>query len=181
MKRLRAILCSTFAIAILGLFASHATVTHAAALSKTVSSYVTSYGYNDNDPPSADIAYPKSDGYATLHNKAYEGTGTYSDPVTFATDSSEIAIGTRIYIPYLEKYFIMEDDCAACDSDWSSSGSYHVDLWIGPESSSNTTKLDNCENYITRDSPSIIISPASTKTVDTTPLFKNNTCTAVIH
>jgi len=154
---------------------------NAASASKTLNAYVTSYGDNDNSPPSADIAYPKNGGYPTLHNLATEGKGTYSDPITFATDKSEIGIGTRIYVPFLEKYFIMEDDCAECDSDWSGSHKYHVDLWMGPQHPSNATALYNCEDSITRDSTRIIVKPASNLTVDTTPLFKNNKCTAVQH
>lgn len=72
---------------------------------------VTSYGWNDNDPPSAEIAYPKSDGYPTKDNSATEGQGTYKDPITFATDKRDIDIGTMVYDPFLRKYFIMEDLC----------------------------------------------------------------------
>jgi 3D (Asp-Asp-Asp) domain-containing protein len=154
---------------------------HAASASKTITMYVTSYGWNDNSPPSADIAYPKSGGYPTLHNVAFEGKGTYSDPVTFATDKSEIAVGTRVYVPFLQKYFVMEDDCTECDNNWSSSHTYHIDLWMGPDAASNSTALFNCEDSITQNAISVITSPATTLTVDTTPLFTNNTCTAVIH
>ncbi len=153
---------------------------HAASASKTIKMYVTSYGYNDNSPPSAIIAFPKSDGNPTLHNKATEGSGAYSDPITFATDASEFKPGTRVYVPFLEKYFIMEDECTECDSDWSH-GKYHIDLWMGPQKSSNANALYNCEDYITRNSTSVITSPSTSLTVDTTPLFKNNTCTAKIH
>src|SRR5690348_16005175 len=154
---------------------------HAASASTTIKMYVTSYGWNDNSPPSANIAYPKSDGNPTLHNKAVEGKGTYSDPITFATDKSELAVGSRVYVPFLEKYFIMEDDCVECDGDWSNSHKYHIDLWMGPDASSNTTALNNCEDSITRNSTSVITNPATNLTVDTTPLFKNNKCTAVTH
>jgi hypothetical protein len=136
--------------------------------------YVTSYGYNDNSPPSADIAYP------VIHSKATEGKGTYSDPITFATDRSEISPGSIVYVPFLQKYFIMEDDCVECDSDWSSGHHYHIDLWMGPQHSSSASALYACEDKVTRNA-SVILSPSHTLTVDTTPLFKNNKCTAHIH
>eukprot|EP01120_Amphizonella_sp_Union-15-10_P000434 TRINITY_DN1042_c0_g2_i1.p1 TRINITY_DN1042_c0_g2~~TRINITY_DN1042_c0_g2_i1.p1 ORF type:complete len:195 (-),score=43.46 TRINITY_DN1042_c0_g2_i1:36-554(-) len=143
--------------------------------------YVTSYGYDDNDPPSAQIAYPKNAGYPTLHNLATETKGMYDDPITFASDKEELRIGIRIYVPFLRKYFIMEDDCAECDSDWESRRKYHVDLWMGPQSASNSNDLNNCEDKITRSSAQVIISPPSNLPVDTTPLFTNNQCTARIY
>src|SRR5581483_6416833 len=101
-----------------------ACVTLAGALtlqaSTTYSMYCTCYGWLDNSPPGAAIAYPQ------IHSKA-GGKGTYSDPVTFATDSAELKPGTKVYVSYLKKYFIMEDDCAQCDSDWSKSKKRHID------------------------------------------------------
>jgi hypothetical protein len=64
-----------------------------------------------------------------VHNTA-GGTGTYANPITLATDAAELPVGTRVYVPYLQKYFIMEDDCTQCDADWNK-GVYHIDLWIG--------------------------------------------------
>src|SRR5581483_7096872 len=153
---------------------------YAASASKTINMFVTSYGFNDNSPPSADIAFPKSDGNPTLHNKATEGKGTYSDPITFATDQHELKPGSRVYVPFLEKYFIMEDECVECDNDWANH-KYHIDLSMGPQHSSNANALFNCEDSITRDSTAVITSPATNLTVDTTPLFSNNKCTAHTH
>eukprot|EP01088_Endostelium_zonatum_P013018 TRINITY_DN27365_c0_g1_i1.p1 TRINITY_DN27365_c0_g1~~TRINITY_DN27365_c0_g1_i1.p1 ORF type:complete len:183 (-),score=26.56 TRINITY_DN27365_c0_g1_i1:37-585(-) len=138
---------------------------------------VTSYGFNDNSPPSAQIAYPRNAGYPTLHNQATETSGTYNDPITFATSKAEIPIGTKIYIPFLSKYFIMEDDCTQCDSDWKS-GRRHVDLWMGPQYSSNTNSLDNCEGYISKSSANVIVNPPSNLGVCQTKMFQNNQCTA---
>lgn len=153
---------------------------------QNVTVYATWYGYNDNSGEtedqhgSADIAYPKSDGYPTLHNHATEGKGTYSDPVTFATpdkDLSVFPIGSIIYVPFVRKYFIMEDECGDDDPDGCQHGT-HVDLWMGPASASNGTKLDDCEDSATSDSTTkVVINPASTLTVDTTTMFKSNKCT----
>ena len=147
---------------------------------RTIRTIVTSYGWDDNDPPSAEIAYPKSDGYPTKHNLATEGNGTYDDPVTFATDKRELDIGTMIYVPFLQKYFIMEDDCGAAHSDWDK-GNYHVDLWMGPQRESDQRKLYDCEDKITRSVANVIVDPAQDLPVDKTPLFSNNQCTARIH
>lgn len=62
-------------------------MTVGASSSKVIHAYCTSYGWNDNSPPSAQIAYPG------LHKLATEGSGTYNDPITFATDKDEIPIG----------------------------------------------------------------------------------------
>jgi hypothetical protein len=133
--------------------------------STTYTMYVTLYGALDNDPPgSAAIAYPQ------IHSQA-GGTGTYSNPVTFATNRSELAPGTRVYYSYLKKYFIMEDDCAQCDSDWNSGKKRHIDLWAG---NSNNSGILACEDKLTR-SGSVIVNPASNLTVDTTPIFNSST------
>jgi hypothetical protein len=137
----------------------------AADASTTYSMYCTSYGWLDNSPPGNAIAYPQ------IHSGA-GGTGTYSDPVTFATDENELAPGTIVYIAYLKKYFIMEDDCAQCDTDWGS-GERHIDLWAGGNSSSGQA-LINCEDSLTEQA-NVIVSPPSNESVDTTPLFNSST------
>jgi len=55
---------------------------------------VTGYGYNDNSPPSAQIAYP------VKHKLATEGSGTYNDPITFASVKSEFAPGTSTFTSF---------------------------------------------------------------------------------
>jgi len=69
----------------------------------------------------------------------------------------------------------MEDDCEQCDSDWGN-GKYHVDLWIGPDSASNTNELNDCEYAITEDAGTIIVNPASNLPVDQTLIFSNGVC-----
>jgi hypothetical protein len=145
-----------------------------------ITMYITSYGFNDNSPPSADIAYPKSDGYPTLHNLATETSGNYDDPITFATDKAELAIGSKVYVAHVRKYFIMEDDCVECDNDWKSK-KYHIDMWMGPQSSSPASVLYACEDKVTKDAGIVIINPPSNLPVDTTPMFSGGKCTAVIY
>lgn len=171
---------------LLGLGNSHsaaaATTTRASASSTTRNFLVTLYGWPDNSPPGNDIAYPANGGYPTLHNVA-SGTGTYSDPITYATDKAELPIGTKVYYPYLHRYFIMEDDCVECDQDWTGQGPdggpnlYHIDLWINGQNG-NSTDVINCEDALTQNSEQVIINPPPTEPVDTTPLYNSssNTC-----
>jgi hypothetical protein len=158
--------------------------------------YISWFGFNDNSCQVESqhdcntIAFPHSDGFPTKHDIATEGTGTYADPITFATaaqDSgspAEFAPGTIIYVPYVHKYFMMEDSCYECGQEWfTSSSSYHVDLWMGPSYDSDTTSLTNCEDSLTLGSAYngtgvIIANPPTNFAVDTNPLFTNNTCTA---
>lgn len=136
---------------------------------------VTLYGWPDNSPPGNDIAYPKDDGYPTIHNAA-GGTGTYADPITYATDQAELPVGTIVYYPFLHRYFINEDDCTQCDEDWNNQGAYHIDLWVNGQNG-NTDDVINCEDDLTQSSEQVIINPPSTEAVDTTPLFNSSTNT----
>lgn len=158
--------------------------------SQTIQMYVTSYGFNDNDNGAGQystgvIAYPKSEGNPTHHNIATEGTGTYADPITFAAGIKAIKGGTFpvggiLYVPFLQKYFMLEDQCAECDKDLNGQ-KYHIDLYMGPaDHPSNQDSLYSCEEKLTRNTD-VILKPASNLPVDTNPLFQNNTCTAHVH
>lgn len=151
-------------------------LTHTASVTLTVTAgssgttlnmEVTFYGWLDNSPPGNGIAYPQ------IHPVA-SGTGTFADPITFATDRNEIASGTIVYAPFLQKYFMMEDDCVECDADWNTSKLRHIDLWTGGNSSSGSP-LINCEDSLTQSSTQIIVNPPGTLTVDPRPLFDANT------
>lgn len=168
----------TLALTSLGLLAA----TGSAQASTTRNFLVTLYGWPDNSPPGNDIAYPANEGYPTIHDAA-GGTGTYANPITYATDQDELPIGTIVYYPYLHRYFIMEDDCTECDEDWTGSGPdggpglYHIDLWINGQGG-NSNDVINCEDDLTQNSESVIVNPPSTEPVDTTPLFdsSDNSC-----
>ena len=142
-----------------------------------MSVYVTFYGWADNSPPGGAIAYPKNGGFPTIHDTA-GGTGTYADPITFATDKDEIPVGTRLYVPFIEKYMIMEDDCVECDSDWTSSHKWHTDLWMNSNASETSSALISCEDAWTRTAAVIEINPPTGRTVTTAPLFDpaSNVC-----
>jgi hypothetical protein len=140
---------------------------HAAAAQaeSTYDSLVTLYGWDDNSPPGCAIAYPQ------IHSCA-GGVGTYSNPITFATDESEFAPGTIIYYAPLERYFIMEDDCTACDEDWTGRGPdggpgyYHIDLWAGGAAGDNANALFSCEDsWTSAGQVPVIVDPPSNEPV----------------
>jgi len=143
--------------------------------------YITAYTYWDNTPPgSADISNP------IIHQKA-GGTGTYNDPITvavghsFATEKDvlDYPAGTKFYLPYIKKYFIVEDTCG--DGKTPQNGPCHtgyqghpwLDLWIdganGTRASSNTCAENLTEVH------TIIEHPASNYTVIIGPVY-NSAC-----
>ena len=135
----------------------------------TRSMYVTLYGWPDNSPPGNSISYPRSEGYPTVHDVA-GGTGTYADPVTLATDSGELPVGTIVYIPYLQKYLVNEDQCVACLSDWSHR-KYHIDLWIGGQGYT-VASLKPHLYELTKASAAVIVDPPANEPVNQTPLLQ---------
>jgi hypothetical protein len=174
--------------------AAHKTVTHNQV-------YITWYGFNDNSCQVETqhncntIAFPKGDGWPVPHQIATEGKGTFADPSTFATaarDSgspAEFAPGTKIYVPEVRKYFVMEDQCFECGQEWFTpkvgkpGTNYHVDLWMGPSFGSANGPLMSCEDKLTlgdtyKGTGTIIVNPPANLTVDENPLFTNNRCTA---
>ncbi len=150
-----------------------------------VQSFMTLYGYADNSPPGTDIAHP------CIHSQA-GGTGTYSDPITFATDIAELGWCTIIYVPYMERYFIHEDECSQCDQTWNTLRLYRFDMWAGGDASSvvqpERKALLGCESTWTRGNfptdpgnPTIEIDPPSNLPVVTTPIFSpRSSCWAPI-
>jgi hypothetical protein len=129
----------------------------------TLNVYVTFYGAADNDPPgSAAIAFPR------LHRSA-SGVGTWADPITFATAYHRTyPAGTRIYVPRLQKYFVMEDDCAC------SQPRDHVDLWAGGVG--NDQGVIRCEDRLTLDGfEKVVKNPDRYRAVNTRPLYSRAT------
>ena len=181
--RHRAIITSvvTVAASLLALAAAMmftSTSAYAAGTQKQV--WLTYYGWYDNTPPGCGISYP------TDHSCA-GGTGTYSDPITFATSTAEAPSGTIVYVPRVQKYFVMEDDCTECDQDWSGHGPdggpkfWHFDLWIGGKGGNEFNAID-CEDALTQSnadgSPkpeNVVINPPSNETVSSEPLFNTST------
>jgi hypothetical protein len=132
---------------------------------------MTLYGWPDNSPPGNAIAYPG------IHRSA-GGTGTYDDPVTFATSKNEEMPGTIIYIPAFLKYAVMEDDCVSCDSDWQNGMKYHFDFWLNSDASANSQAVIQCEDMWSQGMTTVEINAPPGRMVDPKPLFDipTNTC-----
>ncbi|KAJ3294135.1 hypothetical protein HK104_003914 [Borealophlyctis nickersoniae] len=149
---------------------------------------VTFYGFDDNTNESGDgfgadvIAHPGLG--PKKHARAKEGTGAFNDPITFASDPKKFPPGTIIYVPYVKKYYIMEDDCTECIHE----SKPHVDLWMGPNADTKGAVMC-CENVTGKDSTTIIKNAGPGFAVDTNSLFtpactargkiEDNTCDSV--
>ncbi len=151
----------------------------AGATGTDVKAFMTLYGWADNSPPGPGIART-----TCLHTTA-GGTGTYADPVTFATDVAELPWCTRIYVPYMRRYFIHEDECSECDTDWSRYGLYRFDMWAGGDAASahqpERRALLRCESTWTRadsvsdpDNPEVVVDPPPGEPVTTSPIFSSS-------
>jgi 3D (Asp-Asp-Asp) domain-containing protein len=119
-----------------------------------LSSYVTFYGFDDNDD--GDPTHLGTDiiSHALIHASATEDDGTYDRPGTLATDTRLIPPGTKVYVPALKRYYVMEDTCVECSEDWLNNKP-HVDLYV----SGTGDKLAACEDRLTMESAKIILAP----------------------
>jgi hypothetical protein len=136
--------------------------------------YMTFYGWPDNSPPGNAIAYPKNGGFPTVHNAA-GGTGSYEDPITYATDKAELPVGTLLFAPVIEKYLVMEDDCAECDTDWASSQKWHIDVWMNSNGTDDSSAVLGCEDQWTQSSTVVEIDPPPGRAATAPPLFDTGT------
>jgi hypothetical protein len=172
-------LLASFFVVVTSVFLSTG-VASAAPAPSTLDVYATYYGWFDNTPP----------GCATAYSGCAGGNGTYTDPITFASDTKEFPVGTILYYPTLEKYFVMEDLCQECTEDWRGEGPdggprlRHVDLWLGGYGG-NEFDVINCEDALTQGLPDgaplltpFIENPPSNEAVSSEPLFDTsaNTC-----
>lgn len=143
----------------------------------TVDIYATYYGWYDNTPP----------GCATAYSGCATGTGTYVEPITFASDSREFPVGTILYYPTVQKYFIMGDLCQECTEDWRGQGPdggpqlHHVDLWLNGQGG-NEFDVINCEDALTQgllDGAPLLTpfveNPPNSEPVSSEPLFNVTT------
>jgi hypothetical protein len=125
-----------------------------------VDAYVSFYGAYDNCPPGGAIAFPGFHGEAG-------GNGSFADPYTYAGAPAKTPPGTRIYVPFVQKYFIMEDYCQECVQDTG----FHFDLWMGPVEIVHPQNLIACEVAYTQQSATVYINPPANLPVDDIPLF----------
>jgi hypothetical protein len=126
--------------------------------------------YNANGGWTNAPAYANSPG--VIHNQMAGGTGTFDDPLTFAAlPGSAYTVAGKIYVPFLQKYFILEDKCPGCNPT-------QVDLYMG--NPSNDAGATACANNLTigENIKPIIVNPPAGLTYDPTPIWdqKNNKC-----
>lgn len=144
---------------------------------RAVEAYITYYGWYDNTPP----------GCATAYSGCAGGTGTYRNPITFASYRKEFPLHAIVYYPTVEKYFVMGDECQECQADWTGKGPdggphlHHLDLWLGGEKG-NEFDVINCEDGLTQGMPNgrplltpLILDPPSDLPVSSEPLFDSRT------
>lgn len=134
---------------------------------QNVTALNTFYGAKDNCPPGGDIAHP-------VRHKLAGGVGTFADPITFAGAPAALPWGTVIYSWRLRKYFVMEDECEECASDWKKGQLWHFDAWMGPDTVTPGPALIACENELTASHALFELSPLGTYEVDATPLFNGS-------
>ncbi|KAI4655776.1 hypothetical protein J4E93_000491 [Alternaria ventricosa] len=124
--------------------------------------------YPDNDPPGPATAYDCGRNYEA------GGTGTYADPLTFASAPGEFEPCEIIWDPYTRKYLRFEDFCAQCDADWNASPRInHIDLWTGSTTVNGGDEQIQCENDLTpgERSQTIVRNPWDGFEPDTTELY----------
>ncbi len=151
---------------------------------------ITYYGNFDNSPPGIAIAHP------VIHTGA-GGKGTFADPITFAVApqvQNKVKPGERIYVPSLQKYFVMEDDCTSsgpggvavqgqgCDGELKA-GVNEFDLWIGatskgdnPGGKATNSQMSNCKDTLTASNVKVIMNATAGQPVNTTPLLNKGKC-----
>ncbi|OXV06412.1 hypothetical protein Egran_05820 [Elaphomyces granulatus] len=132
----------------------------------------TYFGFPDNSPPGAAIAFEK------CGHKLTGGTGTYTDPLTLSTANGELNMCEIVYSFYLRKYLRYENDCEACSNDWKN-GIWHVDIWVGSATVNGGQDKINCEDSMTAGNQIILRNPPSDLPVDVTPLYSyqsNTSC-----
>ncbi|MFC0548538.1 discoidin domain-containing protein [Kutzneria chonburiensis] len=177
-RRLATSVATAILVALSALAALLSSTTASAAT--TDQTFLTFYGWWDNTPPGGDISYPQ------IHDTA-GGVGSYDDPITFATDTGEYKAGTKVWVPRVRKYFIMEDSCEECSADWNGKGPnggpklHHIDLWLGGKGGSAMDAID-CEDALTHynsdNTPTlepVVVNPPSNEDYDSTPIFNINT------
>jgi hypothetical protein len=129
-----------------------------------LTAFVTGYTFASNDPPySAAIAHPG------IRHQHAGGVGTYADPITLAVFRGRHPPGAMFYIPHVQRYFVVEDDCATC------TGGEWLDMWIGGTRQESARAQENCARSLTG-TFRVEINPPRGRPVSTGPLLARDTC-----
>jgi hypothetical protein len=154
--------------------------------------YVTGYSWFDNTPPgSTAISHP------VVHRTA-GGAGSYADPVTVAvghslaggTDLLDLPAGTRLYLPHLRRYGVVEDTCG--NGPRPQDGPCHnlrtapagtrlwIDVYLGGGAGDSQDAVRACAGVVTDGGGqalrSVIVGPAAGLPVVAGPIFSNGHC-----
>jgi hypothetical protein len=120
------------------------------------------YGANNNDPPGS-----RAIAFTTVLHKQAGGTGTFDDPLTFAAAEGAFKLGTKIYVPDVRRYFILEDLCPGC-------GRAEVNLWTGP---ADDEGIERCQKSLKRDGARpYVVNPPAGYPVVTGDLYQGGRC-----
>jgi hypothetical protein len=134
---------------------------------RMLTGFITGYTLHDNDPPgSRAIAHP---GPSPRHRQA-GGVGTYVDPISLAAQPGDFPPGTRVYIPHVQRYFIVEDDCASCGArpQW-------IDMWIGGGPGDRAVDTDACARRLTGNYQ-FEVGPPPNRPVRPGEIFRDGAC-----
>lgn len=106
------------------------------------------------------------------------GNGTYTNPLTVATAPGEFNECELLYLPYLQKYLIVEDTCASCISDWAKEPKeHHIDVWMESGRGDDPGKVLGCEEGLTpKRGVSVVREPGEEYRVDDSPLWEGGNC-----
>lgn len=192
---------SVMLIAITGLFCP---LKVASSCQEIQNVLLTHYGAPDNDPPGPSIGsncyghdlqaggeIEQSGSILRDLWPLYTGTGTASDPITFATADGEFDECELVYIPLYQKYFYKGDSCAQCQTDWQN-GVWHIDLWTGATNENGGNTQIQCEDSLPGGEQLVIRDPPTNLPVNSmfllarigslltrrlaSPFFANNQC-----
>ena len=89
-----------FALAVLATVTLLSSPTSEGRAQEVVSSYVTFYGFDDNDDGNPTHLGTDVISYAAVHDSANEDLGTYEQPGTLAADVGFLSPGTKVYSPH---------------------------------------------------------------------------------
>lgn len=141
--------------------------------------WLSTYTWWNNSPAGCGIEYAKSYGYPTIDNCAGNSvrnapgrTGTYASPITYASQDRGVFSyrpGTRIYIPYFAKYFIIEDLCSTCYT-----SRPQADLWVGGVSRSQEASTSPADIVNLWQRETVIVNPPPGEPVNVTPFYRAN-------
>jgi hypothetical protein len=152
----------------------------ATQIGKKASVEVTYYAAYDNDPSGTrEIANP------TPARPLAGGTGTYANPLTFASPEGkgEYPFGTIIYVPQDKKYYERDDTCGVSWTAEDGCGDVsHVDLYMDDNAAPKDSRVTDCEDARTPDGmATIILNPPANLPVDSSIIWNAQTlsCAAV--